>query len=86
MKCKCWPHIETSQLIYCANQLTDFYMRATLAISDWLTGFKSTKNLIFQAYLAINISLANPRKGYNLVSCSSVYFHQMKPQPLSDSF
>ena len=28
----CCPHIETSQLICTANQLTGFYMRATL---DW---------------------------------------------------
>ena len=27
------PHIETSQLICCANQLTGIYMRATLAFN-----------------------------------------------------
>ena len=32
-KCQWCPHIETSQLIFCANQLTDFYMRATLALN-----------------------------------------------------
>ena len=26
-------HIETSQIVYCANQLTGFHMRATLAQS-----------------------------------------------------
>ena len=31
IKCQCCPHIETSQLIYIANELADFYMRATLA-------------------------------------------------------
>ena len=31
---QCCPHIETSQLIRCANQLTGFYMRATLASSS----------------------------------------------------
>ena len=31
MKCQYYPHIETSQLICKANQLTDFYMRTTLA-------------------------------------------------------
>ena len=30
MKCQCCPHIETSLLICTANQLTGFYMRATL--------------------------------------------------------
>ena len=30
---QCCPHIETSQLIFCANQLTGFYMRATLAFN-----------------------------------------------------
>ena len=35
--CQCCPHhIETSQLIWTANQLTDFYMRATLALNGLL--------------------------------------------------
>ena len=33
IKYQCCPHIETSQFICCANQLTDFYMRATLALN-----------------------------------------------------
>ena len=33
IKCQCCPHIETSQLIYKANQLTGFYMKATLAFN-----------------------------------------------------
>ena len=33
IKCHCSPHIKTSPLIYCANQLTDFYMRATLVLN-----------------------------------------------------
>ena len=33
IKCQCCPRIETSQLIYTANQLTGFYMRATLALN-----------------------------------------------------
>ena len=33
INCQCCPHIETGQLIYYANQLTGFYMRATLAFS-----------------------------------------------------
>ena len=32
IKCQCCTHIATSQLIYRANQLTGFYMRATLAL------------------------------------------------------
>ena len=35
IKCQCCPHIETSQLICCANKLTGFYMRLTLAL-NWL--------------------------------------------------
>ena len=27
LKCQCCPHIETSQLICCENQLTDIYLR-----------------------------------------------------------
>ena len=33
-KCQCCPHIETSQLICCANQLTGFYMWATLTFTE----------------------------------------------------
>ena len=33
IKCQCCPHIETSQLICSANQLTTFYMRATLTFN-----------------------------------------------------
>ena len=33
IKCQCCPHVETSQLICKANQLTGFYMRATLALN-----------------------------------------------------
>ena len=33
VRCTCCPHIETSQLICTANQLTGFYMMATLAFN-----------------------------------------------------
>ena len=33
IKCQCCPHIETSQLICTANQLTGFYIRATMALN-----------------------------------------------------
>ena len=32
IKYQCCPHIETSQLICCANELTGFYMMVTLAL------------------------------------------------------
>ena len=35
IKCQCCPHIETSHLICCADQLPGFYMKATLAL-NWL--------------------------------------------------
>ena len=33
-KCQCCPHINLSQLIYTANQLTGFYVRAPLAFNE----------------------------------------------------
>ena len=33
IKCRCCPHIETSQLICCVNQLTGCYTSATLAFN-----------------------------------------------------
>ena len=38
------PHIETSQLICCANQLTGFYMRATLALNGLTIAFQTSIN------------------------------------------
>ena len=42
--------METSQLICCANQLTDFYMRATLALNG----------LMFQQTMVKNASTHSP--------------------------
>ena len=42
-KCQCCPHIETSQLICFANQLTGFYMALTLAFIV-LIGFSMTNS------------------------------------------
>ena len=44
-KCQNWHHIETSQLICSPNQLTVFYMMATLAFIE-LTFTKILKTLI----------------------------------------
>ena len=33
IKCQCCPHVETSQLICCGNQMTAFYMWATLVFN-----------------------------------------------------
>ena len=48
IKCLCCPHIETSQLIFTANQLAGFYMRATLTLNEliknplfWYVGMTS---------------------------------------------
>ena len=43
--CQCFPHIETSQLICKANQLTGFYMRETLAINGLNSKLKEKKTL-----------------------------------------
>ena len=37
IKCQCCPHIENSQLICTANQLTGFFMRATLAFNGLIS-------------------------------------------------
>ena len=39
IKYQCYPHIETSQLICCANQLTSFYRTATLAFDEFKRGW-----------------------------------------------
>ena len=37
IKWQCCPHVETSQLIFCVNQLTGFYMRATLELNGLIS-------------------------------------------------
>ena len=41
IKCQCHLHIEIIQLIFCANQLTGFYTRATLAFNGLNTPLKT---------------------------------------------
>ena len=43
LNCHCCPHVETSQLICKANQVTGSYMRATLTFN----GLKSNRNDVF---------------------------------------
>ena len=50
IKCQCWPHIETSQLIWTANQLTGFYMRAPLAFNG-LTVHKLSEHGFWQNWV-----------------------------------
>ena len=45
IKCKCCPHIETSQLICKAKQLTGFFIRATLALNGLSQGKGTTPPL-----------------------------------------
>ena len=49
-KYQCCPHIKTSQLICCANQLTGFYIRATLALNGLIavTFLKFSKFTLLQ--------------------------------------
>ena len=60
IKCQCCPPIETSQLIYTANQLTGFYMRATLALNG-LT-FNLNLNLTSTQVPVKNLRLSFLRK------------------------
>ena len=39
-----FPHIETSQLICTANQLTGFYLRATVALNGLMTQLYFSEN------------------------------------------
>ena len=48
-------HIETSQLICCANQLTGFYMRATLTFNGLTSSAKVF--LLLEHYITIGSSV-----------------------------
>ena len=60
------PHVGTSQLICCVNQLTGFYMRATLAFNglNALASYKPPHLCISKAVKPICYL-----KSYSLVNC-----------------
>ena len=60
IKCQCCPHIETSQSICCANQLTGFSMRATMALNGLSAILKAS--LFFS--ILINMAISS-----NQISC-----------------
>ena len=49
-KCQCYPHVETSQLICTANQLTGFYMRATLTINGLMITLVESYELLHSGF------------------------------------
>ena len=59
--CQCCPHIETSELICCADQLTGFYMRATLALNR-LNSLNETQTHYKTIWNSIQSCIQNPAK------------------------
>ena len=58
IKSQCCPHIETSKLIWTANQLIGFYMRATLALHGLNTRLNtSLSNGSIKHYLRIDLKI-----------------------------
>ena len=57
---ECWSHIETSQLICTVNQLTGFYMRATLALNGLIPTCPSSYQ--------ISASLAKQLKTFQMLT------------------
>ena len=47
IKCQCCPHIEKCQLICTSNQLTGFYMRATLARNGLTTSSEKLEIFVY---------------------------------------
>ena len=67
IKCQCRPHIETSQLICCTNQLTGLYMTATLAFTglnkNYYEGFiQETNKKLYIKYRENKIKLMSVLK------------------------
>ena len=69
IKCQCCPHIETSQLICWANQLTGFYKRTTLA----LNGLKMKDFLNNLADISLSLILLPYPQGRNSSKSISYY-------------
>ena len=57
IKCQCCPHIKTSQLICIANQLTGFYMTATLALNQKLVNLFCIANQLTGFYMRATLAL-----------------------------
>ena len=55
IKCQCYPHVETSQLICTANQLNGFYMRATLTLSGLMSRVNEVHTLFQDEHPGIEI-------------------------------
>ena len=53
IKCQCCPHIETSQLICFGNQLTGFYMRATVEFNGLISFSLQLKMLQWKCCLDV---------------------------------
>ena len=51
--CQRCPGIEASQMICTANQLTGFYMRATLAFSGLLTTLRSSAKVLTASHSSL---------------------------------
>ena len=64
-KSQCCPHIETSQLICTGNQLTGFYMRATLAFNGLILNMLlvSLQILPYVFFFFLKINTLDPGKG-----------------------
>ena len=62
---ECCPHIETSQLICTTNQLTGFYMRATLAPNGLKAYFKN----ISATTLFLRVMRLNKYGGILIIKC-----------------
>ena len=56
IKCQCCHHIETSRLICCANQLTGFYMKATLALNGLKAAYLDWCNLCLSILPIVSFS------------------------------
>ena len=68
MKCQYCPHIETSQLICTANQLTGFYMRTTLALHGLNTGLQKHGRTIMESKASQD---KLQQLGQNIAACRS---------------
>ena len=64
MNCQCCPQIETSHLICCANQLTGFYMKATMALNG--LKYKKEWSILFIFLLKITSRVCFLGSGLNL--------------------
>ena len=76
MKFQCFPYVDTNQFIHTANQLTGFYIRATLAFNGLNISFVAFRGVYFKlsqtSMMKVFVKIVHCLQLFNLLVRSSI--------------